>query len=181
MSTYLVAFIISDYKNSTINASATNPTQQSIFAPEEMLHQAQYGLHEGVALLNAIEKYLKVPYGLTKIDQAAIPNFAAGMNLIFDPCTFQIGNLIELIKSLNSIFYSPDIYCIPSFAYDSLWLRSDGKLGPGYIQIREFAIRSIRSYRITAALIDYYGIARVWASMVWQLGVACLVVLHLVE
>lgn len=82
MSTYLVAFIISDYKNSTINASATNPTQQSIFAPQEMLHQAQYGLSEGVALLNAIEKYLQVPYGLKKIDQAAIPNFAAGMNLI---------------------------------------------------------------------------------------------------
>lgn len=82
MSTYLVAFIISDYKNSTVNASATNPTQQSIFAPAEMLYQAQYGLTEGVALLNALEKYLRVPYGLTKIDQAAIPNFRAGMNLI---------------------------------------------------------------------------------------------------
>lgn len=78
MSTYLVAFIISDYKNLTKNASATNPTQQSIFTPPEVLNQAQYGLDEGVAILNALEKYLEVPYGLTKIDQAAIPNFRNG-------------------------------------------------------------------------------------------------------
>lgn len=92
MSTYLVAFIISDYKNSTINASVTNPTQQSIFTPQEVLNQAKYGLDEGVIILNALEKYLKVPYGLTKIDQAAIPNFRAGKNLILTRLLFKLKN-----------------------------------------------------------------------------------------
>lgn len=82
MSTYLVAFIISDYKSFTKAASEMNPTRQSIFTPQEVLNQAQYGLTEGVALLNAIEKYLQVPYGLTKMDQTAIPNFRAGMSSI---------------------------------------------------------------------------------------------------
>lgn len=80
MSTYLVAFVVSDYGNYTKNASKENPTQQSIFTSHDTLKQAQYGLDEGVAILNELEKYLKVPYGLPKIDQAAIPNFRAGMN-----------------------------------------------------------------------------------------------------
>lgn len=78
MSTYLVAFIISDYVNNTINASDKNPTQQSIYTSQETLNQTQYGLTEGVAILNALEKYLNVPYGLPKLDQAAIPDFRAG-------------------------------------------------------------------------------------------------------
>lgn len=82
MSTYLAAFVISDYKNDTINASDTNPTQQSILTSQETLNQTRYGLVEGVAILNALEKYLSVSYGLSKMDQVAVPNFRAGENLM---------------------------------------------------------------------------------------------------
>lgn len=92
MSTYLVAFIISDYANQTYNASDTNPTQQSIFTSQETLKHSQYGLDEGVAILNALEKYLNVSYGLPKIDQAAIPNFRAGMNFILIGLHFKLEN-----------------------------------------------------------------------------------------
>lgn len=78
MSTYLVAFIVSDYVNITKNASNQNPTQQSVFTSQDTLSQSQYGLDEGVAILNALETYLDVPYGLPKLDQAAIPDFRAG-------------------------------------------------------------------------------------------------------
>lgn len=80
MSSYLVAFLISDYK-SIENNTKENPTPQRVYAPTNLIGQANYSLGEGVALLNAIAKYLNVSYSLPKMDQVAIPDFRAGGKL----------------------------------------------------------------------------------------------------
>lgn len=76
MSSYLVAFIVSDFGNVT---NTDNPKLiQRVFTAKKNLDQTAYALDEGVKILDAIAKYLDVPYSLTKMDQAAIPNFRAG-------------------------------------------------------------------------------------------------------
>lgn len=77
-STYLIAFIISDFKyvgnvpNSTI--------RHRVFANPRDYETGQYAVVEGEKVLNAIANYLRVPFTLPKMDQVAIPDFKAGGN-----------------------------------------------------------------------------------------------------
>ncbi|XP_055306447.1 aminopeptidase N-like [Sitodiplosis mosellana] len=77
-STYLIAFIVSDFGYTETNASDNNPTHQRVFTSKNKLSQTAYALDEGVKILNAISKYVSVPFSLPKMDQAAIPDFRAG-------------------------------------------------------------------------------------------------------
>lgn len=76
MSTYLVAFIICDFKN------VSSVTQQNVlvrvFAPEEQIHMAQYALQVAVKVLDYYTSFFDVPYPLPKQDMVAIPDFGAG-------------------------------------------------------------------------------------------------------
>ncbi|KAF2906007.1 hypothetical protein ILUMI_00169 [Ignelater luminosus] len=70
MSTYLTAFVVSDYKH-------TNKTEnQRVFADEDSVNdgQAEYALDVGIDILKNLEDYLDVKYPLAKMDQIAIPD-----------------------------------------------------------------------------------------------------------
>lgn len=70
MSTYLTAFVVSDYKH-------TKKIQnQRVFADEDSVNdgQAEYALEVGIDVLKALEDYLGVKYSLEKMDQIAIPD-----------------------------------------------------------------------------------------------------------
>lgn len=77
-STYLIAFIVSDFQYAEKNVSDSNPIYQRVFTSKNKLNQTAYALDEGVKILNAISKYVSVEFTLKKMDQAAIPNFRAG-------------------------------------------------------------------------------------------------------
>lgn len=79
VSTYLIAFFVSDYEYTEKVASDNNPYPQRVFTTKNKLHQTQYALNEGVNVLNAIENYLQVPYSLPKIDQTVVPNYPGGL------------------------------------------------------------------------------------------------------
>ncbi|XP_053148444.1 endoplasmic reticulum aminopeptidase 1 isoform X2 [Hemicordylus capensis] len=76
MSTYLVAFIVSDFK------SVTNMTcrgiKVSVYAVPHKINQANYALEAAVKLLEFYEEYFSIPYPLPKQDLAAIPDFQSG-------------------------------------------------------------------------------------------------------
>lgn len=78
VSTYLIAFIVSDfvYKESVV--SNTNPVRQRVYTNAQQINQTDYALSEGVKILNAIADYLDVKFSLSKMDQVAIPDFKAG-------------------------------------------------------------------------------------------------------
>ncbi|XP_055315275.1 aminopeptidase N-like [Sitodiplosis mosellana] len=75
-STYLIAFIISDfpYKESWSKAGF----RHRVFAKPQEMDSATFGVYEGEKILDAISDYLQVNFTLPKMDQAAIPQFAAG-------------------------------------------------------------------------------------------------------
>lgn len=73
MSTYLVAFTVSDFKY------LTNETANfTVWAREDAIQQAKYSLLIGPKILKHFEQYFNIAFPLPKIDMIALPDFAAG-------------------------------------------------------------------------------------------------------
>ncbi|XP_069348465.1 endoplasmic reticulum aminopeptidase 1 [Eulemur rufifrons] len=76
MSTYLVAFIISDFQS--VSKMTKNGVKVSVYAAPDKINQADYALGAAVTLLEFYEDYFRIPYPLPKQDLAAIPDFQSG-------------------------------------------------------------------------------------------------------
>lgn len=71
MSTYLVAFVVSDFDHIT-NKSL------SIWARSSAINQAKFGLQIGPSILEYYEDFFQIKFPLPKIDMIALPDFSAG-------------------------------------------------------------------------------------------------------
>nr|CAD7394984.1 unnamed protein product [Timema cristinae] len=71
MSTYLVAFVVSDFAHKTDG-------NFSVWAREEALQQAQYSLEIGPKILKYFEDYFEIKFPLPKIDMIALPVLRRG-------------------------------------------------------------------------------------------------------
>ncbi|XP_064114526.1 aminopeptidase N-like isoform X2 [Macrobrachium nipponense] len=76
MSTYLVAFVVSDFVY--LNSTTDNGTSFRVWARESVIDQAEYANDIGPKLLSYFEDYFQVPYPLPKQDMIALPNFLGG-------------------------------------------------------------------------------------------------------
>ncbi|XP_071139481.1 aminopeptidase N-like isoform X5 [Mytilus edulis] len=76
MSTYLLAFIICDFKY-TIETTKNN-VEYRAWARPEAVGQTPYSLDVGVKCLTYFEEYFDIPFPLPKSDMIAVPDFAAG-------------------------------------------------------------------------------------------------------
>ncbi|XP_057336106.1 endoplasmic reticulum aminopeptidase 2-like isoform X2 [Microplitis mediator] len=76
MSTYLVAFVVCDFKR--ISQLTSRNVSVSVYASESMLPQATYALETAVKVMDYFEDFFGVHYPLPKQDLIAIPDFAAG-------------------------------------------------------------------------------------------------------
>lgn len=77
MSTYIVAFTVSDFESMSYNSSMAGPLIK-IWAPKDDLAQAHYALEVTHELLPFLEDYFDIKYPLPKLDMLAIPNFGKG-------------------------------------------------------------------------------------------------------
>ncbi|PZC76123.1 hypothetical protein B5X24_HaOG205138 [Helicoverpa armigera] len=71
MSTYLVAFTVTDFKNMTNN-------KFSVWARSEAVQSAAFALEIGPKILKYLEEYYKIKFPLPKIDMIALPDFKNG-------------------------------------------------------------------------------------------------------
>uniref|UniRef100_UPI003AAACCD0 endoplasmic reticulum aminopeptidase 2 isoform X1 n=1 Tax=Centroberyx gerrardi TaxID=166262 RepID=UPI003AAACCD0 len=76
MSTYLVAFVICDFKS--VTATTSSGVKVSIYAAPEKWQQTHYALEVAVKILDFYEKYFNILYPLPKQDLIAIPDFESG-------------------------------------------------------------------------------------------------------
>ncbi|KAJ8380663.1 hypothetical protein SKAU_G00014410 [Synaphobranchus kaupii] len=76
MSTYLVAFIVSDFLS--VSKMSQHGVKISVYAVPEKIDQAEFALNAAVKLLDFYDDYFDIPYPLPKQDLAAIPDFQSG-------------------------------------------------------------------------------------------------------
>ena len=77
MSTYLLAFVICDFKKVT-KLTPTNNISVSVIAAPGKIDQTAFALEVAVNLTDYYEQYFGVKYPLPKQDLIAIPDFGAG-------------------------------------------------------------------------------------------------------
>ncbi|XP_026839621.1 glutamyl aminopeptidase [Drosophila erecta] len=81
MSTYLVCIIVSDFtsQNTTVKANGIGEDfTMHAYATSHQINKVEFALEFGQAVTEYYIQYYKVPYPLTKLDMAAIPDFASG-------------------------------------------------------------------------------------------------------
>ncbi|XP_063593106.1 aminopeptidase N-like [Penaeus indicus] len=76
MSTYLVAFIVSDYVQ--INSTMNDRVAFRVWARQEAIDQAEYANEVGPKILGFFEDYFNLSYPLPKMDMIALTDFSAG-------------------------------------------------------------------------------------------------------
>lgn len=75
MPTYLVAFIVSDF-DYKLEERSRRPHR--VFTPPNRVNDSYFALESSVLILDKLEDYFQVEYELPKMDQVAVPDFAAG-------------------------------------------------------------------------------------------------------
>lgn len=100
---YLIAFLVSDFEYEEDNAT---PTPHRVFAKPSSIRSGHGKLSIGVSrsILHELETYTGVDFSLPKMDQAAIPDFAAGA--MENWVSFVNGNFDDMIK----IKFNDDIF-----------------------------------------------------------------------
>ncbi|XP_022081849.1 putative aminopeptidase-2 isoform X2 [Acanthaster planci] len=78
MSTYLVCYIVSDFKAKFMTTQ--NDVEFGVWAQEDFINQTDYALQRGVEILDYFDGLygLEIKYPLTKLDMIALPDFSAG-------------------------------------------------------------------------------------------------------
>ncbi|XP_040011887.1 endoplasmic reticulum aminopeptidase 1b isoform X2 [Xiphias gladius] len=76
MSTYLVAYIVSDFLS--VSKTTQHGVKISVYAVPEKIDQTSFALDAAVKLLDFYDDYFDIPYPLPKQDLAAIPDFQSG-------------------------------------------------------------------------------------------------------
>lgn len=101
MSTYLLAFVVSDYESNCQTDEKNR--DECVYARPNAMHLTQFGLDTGLAGLAALELMLNVDYNLPKMDQIAIGDsfFSAGAMENWGLVTYRESRLLIDESSYN--------------------------------------------------------------------------------
>lgn len=71
MSTYLVAFHVSEFPH--ITSTPPRPIPQRIFSRSNAINSTNLALEVGELVIEALSDYIGIEYSLPKMDQVAVP------------------------------------------------------------------------------------------------------------
>lgn len=78
MSTYLVAYCVSDFEYKEASTDSKDDVKFRIYARRDAMDQVDYAAEVGPKVLKFYEEYFKIKFPLPKIDMIAVPDFSAG-------------------------------------------------------------------------------------------------------
>ncbi|KAJ3603579.1 hypothetical protein NHX12_028324 [Muraenolepis orangiensis] len=100
MSTYLVAFIVSDFR--AVSKTTQHGVNISVYASPEKIDQTSFALDAAVKLLDFYDDFFGIPYPLPKQDLVAIPDFQSGAMENWGLTTYREARLLFQPKSSAS-------------------------------------------------------------------------------
>ncbi|KAJ8380418.1 hypothetical protein SKAU_G00011960 [Synaphobranchus kaupii] len=106
MSTYLVAFVVCDFRS--VSGNTSSGVKVSVYAVPEKWNQTHYALEVAVKLLEFYEAYFNISFPLPKQDLIAIPDFQSGAMENWGLITYRE----------TALLYDPQT----SSATDKLWI-----------------------------------------------------------
>lgn len=90
MSTYLLAFVVSDFEHLTKG-------NFSVWARHSAISQAKYGLEIGPQILKFYEQFFNIEFPLPKIDMVALPDFSSGAMENWGLITFRYAEILSIL------------------------------------------------------------------------------------
>ncbi len=78
MPAYLLAFLVSDFEETTSADAAGRRTPFSVLHRPGKSHEAELAAEYGSRLMEIFEEYFDIEYPLPKLDAAALPDFKYG-------------------------------------------------------------------------------------------------------
>lgn len=90
MSTYLLAFVVSDFVKKSSGIF-------SVWTRSEATRSAEYALDVGPKLLKYLETFFGLDYPLPKVDMIALPDFTAGAMENWGLITFRYGSVCKKV------------------------------------------------------------------------------------
>jgi aminopeptidase N len=100
MSTYLVAFVVSDFKYK--KAMSDGGVEVRVYAPEDNLDQVDFALETCPKILDHYNVLFGVDFPLPKLDLIAIPDFSAGAMENWGLITYRMTSLLYSPKETSS-------------------------------------------------------------------------------
>ena len=103
MSTYLVAFAVTDFESRQSNRSYSKPVFR-VWARADAIEQSEFAREIGPKILTYFERYFNIDFPLPKLDMIALPDFGAGAMENWGLITYRLVNgfphsLHNLIKN----------------------------------------------------------------------------------
>ncbi|XP_017104425.2 glutamyl aminopeptidase isoform X1 [Drosophila bipectinata] len=102
MSTYLAAFVVSDFAYKTTTVEGTS-IELRVYAPPAQIEKAQYALEAGASVTAYYIDYFNISYPLPKLDLVAIPDFVSGAMENWGLVTFRETALLYDEASSSSV------------------------------------------------------------------------------
>ncbi|XP_024945317.1 aminopeptidase N-like [Cephus cinctus] len=115
MSTYLVAFVVSDY------GYVSNGNERfRVWSRKNALRGASYALTQGESELKHLEKYTSIPFALPKMDEISIPDFFFGAMENWGLVTYRESEMLYE-DGVNSTFTKQNVAKIISHEITHQW------------------------------------------------------------
>jgi aminopeptidase N len=107
MSTYLLAFVVSDLESISNNATKQiDETLHRIWVRSDSLKKAQYALVNSEAVLKALEEYVDFDFKLPKIDSVGVPRKSGAMeNWGMVTYRYNAENFSKKLISLKTFYF----------------------------------------------------------------------------
>ncbi|XP_037811881.1 uncharacterized protein LOC119603780 [Lucilia sericata] len=117
MPSYIVAFIVSDFEHSD---GVLNGLPQRVFSHPGTKHEQEWALVSGMLITERLAQYYGVDYMLPKMDQAAIPDFAAGAMENWGLATFREEYTLYN-KETSTVYTQTNIARLIAHEFCHLW------------------------------------------------------------
>nr|CAD7396262.1 unnamed protein product [Timema cristinae] len=114
LSTYLMAFIVSDFTN------LTSDNYLSLWQRQEAISQAEYSASVSLPLLRSLEDFTNLHFFLPKMDEVAVPDYQSGATEQWGLVTYRERNIL-FVEGVSTSSHKQSIAAVIAHEFAHMW------------------------------------------------------------